>query len=83
MLTATKWYQQPVAAVMEALVTADLRLFFARNLYVLPQAGFNPLRTAPFPAEWRPFIALLALPGLLIIELEEFLVDRFKKCTNG
>lgn len=47
-------------------------------VYILPQAGINPLRTAPFPAEWWPFIVLLALPGLLIVELEEFIVKRYQ-----
>jgi len=48
-------------------------------VYVLPETAFNPLRTAPFPVEWWPFIILLALPGLFIIELEEFLVERLKR----
>jgi len=48
-------------------------------VYILPQTGFNPLRTAPFPAQWWIFIVLLALPGLFVIELEEFLVERFKR----
>ncbi|MFC2001122.1 cation-translocating P-type ATPase [Chloroflexota bacterium] len=48
-------------------------------VYVLPQVGFSPLRTAPFPVEWWPFIILLALPGLFAVELEEFLVERFKR----
>ncbi len=57
-------------------ITVTLQLIL---VYVLPQTGFNPLRTAPFPVGWWPFLILLALPGLLIIELEEFLVDRFKQ----
>ncbi|MFC1861866.1 hypothetical protein ACFLX6_01045 [Chloroflexota bacterium] len=28
---------------------------------------------------WCPFLILLALPGLFIVELEEFLVERFKR----
>ena len=57
------------------IITVVLQLIL---VYVLPQTGFNPLRTAPFPAGWWPFLVLLALPGLFIIELEEFLVERFK-----
>jgi magnesium-transporting ATPase (P-type) len=45
-------------------------------IYVLPQVGFNPLRTAPFPAAWWPLIILLALPGLLLVELEDFIVSK-------
>jgi potassium/sodium efflux P-type ATPase len=48
-------------------------------VYILPQTGFNPLRTAPFPAQWWIFIVLLALPGLFVVELEEFMVERFKR----
>lgn len=48
-------------------------------VFILPNIGFNPLRTAPFPAGWWPFIIILALPGLLLTELEEFLVGLFIK----
>jgi hypothetical protein len=57
-------------------ITVVLQLIL---VYVLPQTGFNPLRTAPFPAGWWPFIVVLALPGLFLIELEEFLVDRVSR----
>ena len=56
------------------IITVMLQLVL---VYVLPQTGFNPLRTAPFPAEWWLFIVLIAIPGLLVVELEEFLVERF------
>ncbi|MFO8009771.1 MAG: HAD-IC family P-type ATPase [Dehalococcoidia bacterium] len=48
-------------------------------VYALPQLGFNPLRTEPFPAHWWIMIVLLGLPGLLITELEEFIVERWSK----
>ncbi len=48
-------------------------------VYALPHLGFNPLRTESFPAQWWIFIILLALPGLFLVELEEFLVERWKK----
>ncbi len=48
-------------------------------LYVLPELGFNPLRVAPFPAEWWLLIIPLALPGLFLVELEEIVVERLKK----
>jgi magnesium-transporting ATPase (P-type) len=51
-------------------------------VYSPPYIGINLLRTAPFPAEWWPFIILLALPGLLLTELEEFVVERFKRQTQ-
>ena len=56
-------------------------------VYILPQIGFNPFRIAPFPAQWWIFIVLPALPGLFVIELEEFLFERFKwdldnSCTH-
>jgi Ca2+-transporting ATPase len=45
-------------------------------VYVLPKAGFNPFRTEGFPAEWWIPIVLLGFLGLLLVELEEFIVDR-------
>jgi Ca2+-transporting ATPase len=60
-------------------ITIVLQLFL---VYSPPYTGINFLRTAPFPAEWWPFIILLALPGLLVIELEEFLVDRWNKLKS-
>lgn len=78
-LTASAFNMNPFSnkwIVGGIIVTVGLQLIL---VYVLPQTGINPLRTAPFPAGWWPFIILLALPGLLIIELEEFLVERFKK----
>ncbi len=58
------------------VITVALQLVL---VYVLPQTGINPLRTAPFPVGWWPFIILLALPGLFLVELEEFLVDHLKR----
>jgi magnesium-transporting ATPase (P-type) len=52
-------------------------------VYILPQTGFNPLRTAPFPSQWWIFIVLLALPGLFVTELEEFVVERLKRHSKS
>jgi Ca2+-transporting ATPase len=64
-------------------ITIVVQLFL---VYSPPYTGLNLLRTAPFPADWWPFIILLALPGLLVIELEEFLVEqwqsRFRKTAG-
>ena len=57
-------------------VTVALHLLI---IYVLPNVGFNPFRVEPFPAQWWISIVLLALPGLLLVELEEFLVHRLQK----
>ena len=48
-------------------------------IYVLPHAGFNPFRVEPFPGQWWGFIILLSLPVIFMIELEELLIDRWKK----
>ena len=56
-------------------ITIAIQLFL---VYSPPYTGFNLLRTAPFPAEWWIFIILMALPGLLVVELEEYLVERLK-----
>jgi len=66
---SNKWIMGGIA------ITVMLQLVL---VYILPQTGFNPLRTAPFPVEWWPFIILLALPGLLLTELEEFIVGWLK-----
>ena len=62
--------------VVGVVVTVLIQLFM---VYVLPQTGFNPLRTAPFPAEWWLFIILLALPVLFVIEFEELMTERLRK----
>jgi len=67
---SNKWVAGGIA------VTVMLQLIL---VYVLPHTGFNPLRTAPFPVEWWPFLILPALLGLFIVELEEFLVEHFKR----
>jgi len=48
-------------------------------VYILPHAGINPFRIEPFPAEWWPFIILIALPGFFVIELEELVIEYFKR----
>jgi len=48
-------------------------------VYVLSPAGFNPFRVAPFPAHWWLVIIPFGVLGLLLTELEEFLVERFGK----
>ncbi len=60
-------------------ITIVIQLFL---VYSPPYTGINFLRTAPFPADWWPFIILLALPGLLVIELEEFLVERWNRLKS-
>jgi Ca2+-transporting ATPase len=67
---SNKWLVAGIA------VTIALQLII---VYTLPHLGFNPLRTESFPAQWWIFIVLVALPGLLLVELEEFLVKRFTK----
>jgi len=67
---SNKWLVAGIA------VTIALQLII---VYALPHLGFNPLRTESFPAQWWIFIILLALPGLFLVELEEFLVERWKK----
>jgi len=67
------------------IVSITLQLIL---IYILPQTGFNPLRIAPFPAAWWPFLILMALPGFFLVELEEFLVGRWqgfhrKRITKG
>ncbi|MDY6912776.1 MAG: HAD-IC family P-type ATPase, partial [Chloroflexota bacterium] len=46
-------------------------------VYALPATGFNPLRTESFPGEWWILIVALSLPALLLVELEEWLYERF------
>jgi magnesium-transporting ATPase (P-type) len=48
-------------------------------VYVLSPLGFNPFRVAPFPAHWWLVIIPFGVLGLLLIELEEYLVERFQK----
>ncbi|MBM3131540.1 MAG: HAD-IC family P-type ATPase [Chloroflexi bacterium] len=48
-------------------------------VYPLSSIGFSPLRTEPFPAEWWIIIVLLGLPGLLLVELEETLAEKWKR----
>jgi Ca2+-transporting ATPase len=67
---SNKWLVAGIA------VTIALQLII---VYALPHLGFNPLRTESFPAQWWIFIILVALPGLFLVELEEFLVERFTK----
>ncbi len=57
-------------------LTIAIQLFL---VYAPPYTGINLLRTAPFPLEWWTFLVLLALPGLFVVELEEFLVEHLKK----
>jgi len=61
------------------VATVMLHLFI---VYVSPYIGINPFRTAPFPAEWWILIVVLALPGLFVIELEGFLIERWKRRTQ-
>ena len=51
-------------------------------VYLLPSVGVNVLRTEAFPAQWWLLILSLAFPVLLIVELEEFLVNRLQQRFN-
>jgi potassium/sodium efflux P-type ATPase len=48
-------------------------------VYGLPEVGFNPFRVEPIPAQWWIPIVLLGLLGLVLVEAEEFVVDRVLK----
>jgi len=77
-LTASAFKMNPFSNKWIAAGIATTIILQFILVYILPQTGFNPLRTAPFPVGWWPLLILLAIAGLLIVELEEFLVDRFK-----
>ena len=62
--------------VLGITITIVLHLLL---VYILPQIGFNPFRVAPFPAQWWIVIVLLGSLGLLLPELEEFIVERLKR----
>ena len=78
-LTLSAFEMNPFSNKMVVIGIAVTLIIQLILVYILPQTGFNPLRTAPFPSQWWPYIVLLALPGLFIVELEEFLVERWKK----
>jgi magnesium-transporting ATPase (P-type) len=48
-------------------------------VYVLPTIGFNPFRVEPFPVQWWIAIVSLGSLGLLIPELEKYIVERLKR----
>ncbi|MBL7167032.1 MAG: HAD-IC family P-type ATPase, partial [Dehalococcoidales bacterium] len=48
-------------------------------VYVLAPLGFNPFRVAPFPAHWWLVIIPFGVLGLLLTELEEFLVEHWQR----
>ncbi|MFC1944608.1 cation-translocating P-type ATPase [Chloroflexota bacterium] len=48
-------------------------------IYALPHVGINPFRVEPFPVQWWLPIVLLGLSGLLVIEVEEFIVERLNR----
>lgn len=48
-------------------------------VYVFSPLGFNPFRLAPFPVDWWLVIIPFGVLGLLLVELKEVLVDRFRK----
>jgi magnesium-transporting ATPase (P-type) len=62
--------------VLGITITIILHLLL---VYILPQIGFNPFRVAPFPAQWWIVIVLLGSLGLLLPELEKFIVERLKR----
>jgi magnesium-transporting ATPase (P-type) len=54
-------------------ITVGLHLLI---LYVLPGIGVNPFRVEPFPAQWWIPIIALGVVTLVIVELEDFIVER-------
>jgi magnesium-transporting ATPase (P-type) len=63
-------------------VAAGIAVTFTLHLlivYVFTNIGFNPLRVAPLPAQWWILIVLLGTAGLFVIELEEFVVERWSR----
>jgi Ca2+-transporting ATPase len=62
--------------VLGITITIVLHLLI---VYVLPGIGFNPFRVEPFPAQWWIAIVLLGSLGLLITELEEYIMERFRR----
>jgi Ca2+-transporting ATPase len=62
--------------VLGITITIVLHLLI---VYVLPGIGFNPFRVEPFPQQWWIAIVSLGSLGLLIPELEEYIVERWKR----
>ncbi|MCD5407385.1 MAG: HAD-IC family P-type ATPase [Desulfotomaculum sp.] len=59
-----------------ATITLSLQVLI---VYAQPLFGFSPFRTEPFATEWWLYIALAALPGFFVIELEKLIRRRWKK----
>ncbi|MCK4794877.1 MAG: HAD-IC family P-type ATPase, partial [Desulfobacteraceae bacterium] len=78
-LTASVFRMNPFSNRMVVYGIAVTVLVQAILVYILPQIGFNPLRLAPFPNAWWPYIVLLALPGLLLVELEDWIAGHWPR----
>jgi magnesium-transporting ATPase (P-type) len=65
--------------VVGIAVTVAIQLII---VYALPNIGINPLRTEGFPAQWWVLIVSLGLLGFLLVELEEFVVERINGIVN-
>lgn len=78
-LTKSVFKMNPFSNSWVTIGIAVTVIFHLMIVYLLPQIGFNPFRVAPFPAQWWIMIVLLGLPGLFVIELEEFLTGYLKK----
>jgi magnesium-transporting ATPase (P-type) len=65
--------------VVGIAVTVAIQLII---VYALPLIGINPFRTEAFPAQWWLLIVSLGLLGLLLVELEEFVVERVDRIVN-
>ena len=48
-------------------------------VYALPRVGINPFRVEPFPAQWWLIIVAFGVLGLLLVELEEYVVARYRR----
>jgi len=51
-------------------------------VYVLPDAGFNPFRVEAFPARWWIPIVSLGFLGMLLVELEQYVVKRLGRVAR-
>jgi magnesium-transporting ATPase (P-type) len=68
------------------LVTIGISISILLHLiivYALPRVGFNPFRVEPFPAEWWGIIVALSFLGLLLVELEEYVVGKLNKLSRN
>ncbi len=65
--------------VVGIAVTVAIQLII---VYALAHIGINPFSTEAFPAQWWVLIVLLGHSGFLLVELEEFVVERINRVVN-